>query len=96
MKMWVRSQNKEKLVSFEEYEFKDTSSWEQEQEGNSTYCIFGHRNSGDRVVLGVYTSEERCIEILDEMQKKCIGTIYEDYDKAVAASLPVVYEMPIA
>lgn len=57
MELWVRSQDKMSLIAPEciQYIFI---------EGGNTHYIIG---SG--VNLGVYDSKERCLEILDEIQK---------------------------
>jgi hypothetical protein len=44
--------------------------------------------------LGQYVTIERALKVLDEIQVATLGNLYLDYEKAVAASLPSVYEMP--
>lgn len=57
MTLWVRSQNKMSLISPNCVQYISI-------DGENTHCIIG---SG--VDLGIYDSKERCLEVLDEIQK---------------------------
>lgn len=58
--LWIRSQDKEKLVKVEN--LTTSQGYENQFDGKSLLTYRG-------IVLGVYESQSRCIEILDEIQK---------------------------
>ena len=56
MELWIRSQNKEKLIKSENLKYG--------------YGTFGHIILNGEIILGEYKSKERALEILDEIQAK--------------------------
>lgn len=75
MELWIRSQNKEKLISNCSFLIKD---W-----GDKCWieCII-HK---ERLILGIYKTKERALEVLDEIQEKI--SVYSN-------ARVIVYEMP--
>lgn len=72
--MWVRSQDKESLRNYQGFYKKDNS-------------IYGDNYSW--FPLGTYVTEERIIEILDDIQKEL-----KNYQPASKYQYITVYEMP--
>ena len=61
MDLWIRSQDKEKLVKINSLQYG-------EYQGThyiNGYCI----NEVDNIDLGIYATKERALEVLDEMQE---------------------------
>ena len=72
MELWVRSQDRIKLIKVDEVKIETVK-------GGNTF-IYSHATD-----LGTYTTRERALEVLDEIQKILI-----DYSKMSR----VVYQMP--
>ena len=106
--VYIRSQNKEKLyrlggnyacIEYGEYEDKKRGSSEADQKRH-TICI----SDGCLEELGEYESKERCIEILDEIEKICGQYLYaagnlglligSEATPPMAAVIPRLYQMP--
>ena len=108
--VYIRSQNKEKLyrlggnyacIEYGEYEDikKKRGSSEADQKRH-TICI----SDGCLEELGEYESKERCIEILDEIEKICGQYLYaagslgllvgSEAMPPMAAVIPRVYQLP--
>ena len=93
MELWIRSQNKKKLIKVDMIEI------DKQIEGPA--IIFSHEYT-----LGEYDSKERALEVLDEIQKRLAlpnydvtKNTYSQYDKLIESktykeSLIYVYEMP--
>jgi len=85
MELWIRSQDKDILTLAEHLDIYNASVEEQ--------CWIIEESGTD---LGTYTTKERALEVLDEIQKflkpkiiyNCNGTINQLYDYTK------VYEMP--
>ena len=58
MELWIRSQDRTEL-------FHPTSIWMVKDE-NSVYCQYGL----NKTCIAIYKSEERALEVLDEIQDK--------------------------
>lgn len=102
MNLWIRSQNKEKLLKISGVQYQNGKL-----QGNQTIpanILIGFYSSYDNEILGEYKTKERALEVLDEIQNK-IEDIQEDYlmacmkDKRTYESIAFdnyVYEMPKA
>ena len=79
MDLWIRSQDKEKLVKINSLQYG-------EYQGThyiNGYCI----NEADNIDLGIYATKERALEVLDEIQ--------DLLQNAYVGSLNrIVYQMP--
>ena len=95
---FIRSQNKEQLINFSnfysvEYDAIGT-------EDNTIICV----SDGGVVELATYGSKERCIEVLDEIQKVCGQYLYAAGSAGLlkgsvpmppmASTVPRMYQMP--
>lgn len=83
MKLWIRSQSKISLINTLLL-FVDITS------------IYSYVD-GNRLLLGVYKSNERAIEVLDEIQKLLMPRVEYDFDTGgikTIYSQYEVYEMP--
>lgn len=81
MELWIRSQDKEKLVK--------VSTLFVEYNGDVDPIIRSHRIVADKCIdLGIYKSKERALEVLDEIQCHLVN-INDSRD-----SYFYVYEMP--
>lgn len=111
--VYIRSQNKEQLFVFNnhygiKYAERDKGIYiysnKETEKQNEKHCIFLILRSGEWQKLGEYKSKERCIEIIDEIQKKCGQYLYREgslgliRDKEVTsymvAEIPRIYQMP--
>lgn len=106
--VFIRSQNREKLYrlggNYACVEYGEHEDVKRKRGGTETMrhtiCI----SDGCLEEIGEYESKERCIEILDEIQKVCSSYLYAEGSLGlirgsaalppIAAPLPRVYEMP--
>lgn len=108
--VYIRSQNKEKLyrlggnyacVEYGEYEdIKEKRGGAEADKKRHVICI----SDGCLEELGEYATKERCLEVLDEIQKECVSYLLTVGGAAVirggmdvqpfAAVIPRLYEMP--
>ena len=79
MELWIRSQDKEKLVKVNDIAIESDS-----EEGKT---IRGYNIVGNYEILGFYTLHSRALEILDEIQE--IMTNLADSNLKI-----IQYEMP--
>lgn len=71
MELWIRSQDKEKLLKVNGIQYQNCKLVENEIiEGN---ILIGFHNSYDNEILGEYKTKERALEVLDEIQSILIG-----------------------
>ncbi|MBD5499100.1 MAG: hypothetical protein HDR11_15335 [Lachnospiraceae bacterium] len=98
-KVYIRSQDREELILFGAgfnsiyYQLRPEIKFEQNT------CAHTVVATGDNVkhCLGVYESKERCLEILDEIQKECAHCYKSSSVFSVDTFLfdmPAVYQMP--
>ena len=87
MKLWIRSQDKESLVKFEKIELIYDYLC-----SNDVQLIHIETDKGR---IGSYSTKERALEILDEIQNhmKKIGKMELDNDKGLIY-YSNIYEMP--
>ena len=90
MELWIRSQDKKKLVNAKSFELD-----------NYQNGIFCNDDNDYYICAGKYKSKERALEVLDEIQKQLIGKkgLITTQDKKGIEFIPftdtvVVYEMP--
>lgn len=104
--VYIRSQNREKLyvfgIKFNAIEYRERTVSKRGKEGEIRHiiCI----SDGCLEELAEYPTKERCLEVLDEIQKKCGEYLYAagsmGYLKGstpmppFAAAIPRLYEMP--
>ena len=66
MELWIRSQDKEKLLKISGIQYQNCKLVENETvEAN---ILIGFYSSYENEILGEYTTKERAIEVLDEIQ----------------------------
>ena len=80
--LYIRSQNKEKLyifgISFNSLEYseeQDLKKSKKEAVARHTICI----SDGCLEEIGEYESKERCLEVLDEIQRICAANVIKTY-----------------
>jgi hypothetical protein len=87
--MWIRSQNKKRLVNVGMLDICDTRIFVSELPGQIP-------KSG--ICVGKYESEERAIEVLDEIQENInvleYDKVYKSRHEEMYAQGRYVYEMP--
>lgn len=108
--VYIRSQNKEKLyrlggnyacIEYGEYEdIKKKRGGTEENKKRHTICI----SDGCLEEIAEYESKERCIEVLDEIEKICRQYLYaagslgllvgSEAMPPMAAVIPRAYQMP--
>jgi hypothetical protein len=108
--VYIRSQNKEKLyrlggnyacVEYGEYEdIKKKRGGAEADKKRHVICI----SDGCLEEIGEYATKERCLEVLDEIQKACVSYLLTAGGAAIVrggmdvqpfvAVIPRLYEMP--
>jgi hypothetical protein len=66
MELWVRTQGNDKLVKIEYVQYVEGYDPIDEYDGFTTNEIWANK---EEVELGQYKTKERCLEIIDEIQK---------------------------
>lgn len=99
-KVYIRSQDREKLycfgITFNCLEYSNDTMHKKGNNGTAkrhTICI----SDGCLDKIGEYESKERCLEILDEIQKVCTSYYNSSGGSNISAFLfdmPKVYQMP--
>ncbi len=77
--VWIRSQDKENLVKIQHIYYYEGYDPIDEYDGFTTHEIWANK---EEIELGKYKTEERCIEIINEIQSLLVR------------NNKVVYEMP--
>lgn len=81
--MWIRSQNKKGLYNVRRFEiFSKDSKWR-------IVSWISSSEYEDFDILGEYNTEERCIEILDDIQR-----FIDSYNCKYNVQISSTYEMP--
>lgn len=88
MDLWIRSQDKERLMKPIDFYIEETIDYVNK---SSQFDIYALNFANDDIIIGTYKTNERAIEILDEIQSllqpKCIldtssikpdGNFYKD------------------
>ena len=85
MDLWIRSQDKERLVK----NYADIYIFNacQEDEEYLERCIYAYINEDRQILLGEYKTKERALEVLDEIQD--LMRTLTDSDLKI-----IQYEMP--
>jgi len=91
--MWIRSQNNKMLTRVSLIWIRKVISLSQENnQSKDKYIIYGLFNTNgtnDTTYLGEYDTEERAIQVLDEIQ-----TYIQDIARGLDKRKPIVYKMP--
>lgn len=94
--MWIRSQNKKELlnVNFVEVAGKEVCGY-QHAIFIGDYSCNNEWGSNNKILLGKYETEERALEVLDEIHQNLITCVKSDRiisgEKIVSVA---VYQMP--
>lgn len=93
MELWIRSQDKTRLVKITQVKFVDKES----DLDDFKNVIRGYGVDGFNFRLGTYETKERAIEVLDEIQNKL--NIRHCNDAGIQFILinemtPIIYQMP--
>jgi hypothetical protein len=84
MDLWIRSQDKTLLAKYNRFAVSQTTPYTQAQVMGFVGYDFGYET------LGRYTTKERALEVLDEIQELLTARIcFENYN-----SFNLIYEMP--
>lgn len=99
MGLWIRSQDKERLVKVEylEYFYKKVHYANEEKPREEHYNIGAYISNEQFIILGEYATEERTLEVLDEIQKKIILiNLGHDFGSPMVdlKNPTYIYEMP--
>lgn len=68
MNLWVRSQDKEKLLKINGLQYQNCKLVENETV--ETNILIGFYSSYENEILGEYKTKERAIEVLDEIEER--------------------------
>lgn len=88
MELWIRSQNKESLAIIKSLCYAN--------HGDKNVVMGGEETTFD-IVLGKYHTKERCLEIIDEIQRKLSVSTTLEFDKGNNIKYRqnnVIYNMP--
>lgn len=89
MELWIRSQDKTKLVKVDNIAYMDSSE-DYEKEVHSLW-------NDCKGILGTYETKERALEVLNEIQEAQLGNFYYRCPSNVKVSSKedtIVYQMP--
>ena len=95
MNLWVRSQDKEKLLKINGLQYQNCKLVENETvEAN---ILIGFYSSYENEILGEYKTKERALEVLDEIQDELISSDFMpmDENEIMTCGSTKVYEMPL-
>ena len=99
MNLWIRSQKK-RLIEIVDILEAILDNWE----NRKGYCLYGYNSAQIFVLLGMYKTEKRALEVLDDIQNTLSSNIVVDlYAKfgnfehcnKEGYALPPVYLMPL-
>lgn len=90
MNLWIRTQNKIKLTKVNDIQIDKVSDG---------FQIINYSENNYVIILGLYKTKERALEVLDEIENKFLLDIensnYKCADLIIKAyMLPKIYEMP--
>ena len=98
MNLWVRSQDKEKLLKINGIQYQNCKLVENETvEAN---ILIGFYSSYENEILGEYNTKERAIEILNEIQNKMLNGVFAKKINGLGEELDLIpkpiliYNMP--
>ena len=96
MELWIRSQDKEKLLKINGIQYQNCKLVENETvEAN---ILIGFYSSYENEILGEYNTKERAIEILNEIQDELISSDFMPIEKneevVLTCGSAKIYEMP--
>ena len=89
MSIWIRSQGKESLIEATTIYFKRDS-----EDFENSLCRIMAGNHFAITILGAYATEERALEVLDEIQMAIIDNQYIKYGRIGYAPGTSIFEMP--
>lgn len=93
MELWIRTQDKERLV---QVKYIDLYT-DEDIEENNEFRLYSYVDDNRQFLLGIYATKERALEVLDEIQRLIEDLQYLSYaidNKEFAGYRPNVYEMP--
>lgn len=90
MNLWIRTQNKIELTKVNDIQIDKVSDG---------FQIINYSENNYVIILGLYKTKERALEVLDEIENKFLLDIensnYKCADLIIKAyMLPKIYEMP--
>ena len=103
MELWIRSQDKERLIKPLDFYIEETLDYENEK---SEFDIYALNLVNADIRIGTYNTKERALEVLDKIQGKitqneCIKTMLpmandiKGYEEKFGALFKeMIYEMP--
>ena len=99
MDLWIRSQDKEILVKVEylEYFYKKVHYANEEKPREEHHNIGTYISNEQFIILGEYKTEQRALEVLDEIQKKInLINLGHDFGSPMVdlKNPSYIYEMP--
>ena len=99
MDLWIRSQDKEILVKVEylDYFYKKVHYANEEKPREEHHNIGTYISNEQFIILGEYKTEQRALEVLDEIQKKInLINLGHDFGSPMVdlKNPSYIYEMP--
>ena len=88
MNLWIRTQKKDRLCLTHNFVIREANK-------NGYYAVAENRNK-NTIEYGIYSTKERALEVLDEIQDIIISTsiIPLENNDAITCGSAKVYEMP--
>ena len=88
MELWVRSQDKRRMLKAIDFYVKETTKSTKDYVNNqNTFDIYVINVAGQAVSFGVYPTKERALEVLDEIESFMLDKTRFEYSLTI-------YEMP--
>lgn len=81
MNLWIRSQNRMKLVNVNKLNIVYRHQW--------AYDVYS-----DNFIMGTYSTEENALKVLDMIQEAIVPKLIIDVDGRVEKVEKMVFEMP--
>ena len=101
MNLWVRSQDKEKLLKCNDIAISNNVINERESIKFKGYKIVGYFDKNTEYeILGTYETKERAIEVLDEIQDRMLNSAFAKKINGLGEELDLIpntiliYQMP--
>lgn len=101
MNLWVRSQDKEKLLKCNDIAISNNAINERESIKFKGYKIVGYFDKNTEYeILGTYETKERALEVLDEIQDRMLNSAFVKKINGLGEELDLmpnpilIYNMP--
>ena len=86
MSLWIRSQNKEKLINVNCHLCVDYAEYDMDDETELKPAKYGIW--GDNAILGIYSTKEKALKVLDMIETHLEELEYKIHNREVVFQMP--------